>query len=125
MIAELEEDLKKTGTAIEIEYEASLMAQGLDDFVKVIDDGTSSEEFVEAKKGYGDKTEAAGRSLGFISSVLMLLIAVATAYGYVLYLRGGISGDPKAEMVFVRIGVALFAGMFFLNLLSRIFNLTL
>jgi len=125
MIKELEEDLQKTGTAIEIEYEASLMAQGLDDFVKIIDEGTSSEEFVEAKKGYGDKTSAAGRSLGFVSAVLMLLIAVATAYGYVLYVRGGISGDPKAELVFVRIGVALFAGMFILNVLSRIFNLTL
>jgi len=125
MIKELEDDLKKTGTAIEIEYEASLMAQGLDDFVKVIDEGTSSEEFVEAKKVYGEKKSAAGKSLGFISAVFMMLIAVATAYGYITYIRGGISGDPKAELVFIRIGVALFAGMFILNLLSRIFHLTI
>lgn len=125
MIKELEDDLKKTGNAIEIEYEASLMAQGLNDFVKIIDEGTSSEGYVEAKKGYGEKTSAAGKSLGFISAVLMMLIAVATAYGYVIYLRGGISGDPTAERVFIRVGVALFVGMFILNLLSRIFNLTL
>lgn len=125
MIKELEDDLKKTGNAIEIEYEASLMAQGLNDFVKIIDEGTSSEEYVEARRGYGEKTSAAGKSLGFISLVLMMLIAVATAYGYLIYLRGGISGDPTAERVFIRVGVALFVGMFILNLLSRIFNLTL
>jgi len=125
MIKELEDDLKKTGTAIEIEYEASLMAQGLEDFVKVIDEGTSSQEYVESKKGYGDKTSAAGKSLGFVSALLMLLIAVATAYAYVVYLRGGISGDPTAELVFIRVGVALFAGMFILNLISRLFHLTI
>jgi len=125
IIRELEEDLKKTGNAIEIEYDATLMAQGLDDFVKAIDEGTSSQEFVEAKKGYGEKKSAAGKSLGFISALLMLLIAIATAYGYLIYLRGGISGDPTAELVFIRIGVALFTGMFILNLISRIFNLTL
>lgn len=125
IIKELEDDLRKTGNAIEIEYDASLMAQGLDDFVKILDEGTSSQAFVEARESYGEKKSAAGKSLGFITAILMLLIAVATAYGYVIYLRGGISGDPTAELIFIRIGVALFAGMFILNVISRIFNLTL
>lgn len=125
MIKELEEELRRMDDVMEIEMEASLMAEGLIDFVNVIDNEASVESYVEARQEYGEKSSAAGKSLGVISVILMLLGIVACAYGYVVYLRGGISGDPTAENIFIRIGVALFACMFILNLISKIFNLTL
>jgi len=125
MIKELEEELRKMDTVMEIEYESSLMAEGLSDFVEMIDSQASSDSYVESRQAYGEKTSAAGRSLGVISLVLMLLGIVSCAYGYTVYLRGGIAGDPTAQNIFLRIGVALFAGMFLLNLISKLFNLNL
>lgn len=125
MIKELEEELKKTDDVMEIEMESSLMAEGLIDFVNVIDNETSVQSFVEARQEYGEKKSAAGKTLGLISVILMLLGIVSCAYGYVVYLRGGIAGDPTAQNIFIRIGVALFACIFILNLISSVFNLTL
>lgn len=125
MIKELEEELKKTDDVMEIEMESSLMAEGLIDFVNVIDNETSVQSYVEARQEYGEKKSAAGKTLGLISVILMLLGIVSCAYGYVVYLRGGIAGDPTAQNIFIRIGVALFACIFILNLISSVFNLTL
>lgn len=125
MIKELEKDLADMENVMEIELEASMMAEGLKDFVDMIDNETSSEQYVEAMEPYGEKTSTASRTLGLISIILMFLGIVATAWGYVVYLRGGISGDPTAENVLIRVGVSLFAGMFILNLISKVFNLNL
>jgi len=125
MIKELEDELKQMDTVMEIEMEASLMAEGLNDFVQMIDNETTPEDFVEARKEFGEKKNTAGKTLGYISVILMLLGIVSCGYGYVIYLRGGIAGDPTSMNIFIRIGVALFAGVFILNLISRTFNLTL
>lgn len=125
LIRELEEELKRMDDVMEIEMESSLMAEGLVEFVNVIDGEASAETYVESREEYGEKTSAAGRSLGLVSVLLMLLGIVSCAYGYVVYLRGGIAGDPTAENIFIRIGVALFACMFIINLISKAFNLTL
>ena len=125
MIKELEEELAAMESAMEIEMEASLMAEGLVDFVNMIDNEASTEQYVQAMEPYGEKTSTAGRTLGLITIILMLLGIVATAWGYVVYLRGGIAGDPTAQNVFIRIGVALFASMFLLNIISKVFNLNL
>lgn len=125
LIKELEEELKRMDDVMEIEMESSLMAEGLVEFVNVIDGEASAETYVESREEYGEKTSAAGRSLGLVSVLLMLLGIVSCAYGYVVYLRGGIAGDPTAENIFIRIGVALFACMFIINLISKAFNLTL
>lgn len=125
MIKELEEELAAMDNAMEIEMEASLMAEGLVDFVNMIDNEASTEQYIQAMEPYGEKTSTASRTLGLITVILMLLGIVATAWGYVVYLRGGIAGDPTAQNVFIRIGVALFASMFLLNIISKVFNLNL
>lgn len=125
LIRELEEQLEALDDTMEIEIEATLMAEGLDDFMELLDDDFSVEQFVSSKQEYGERKSAAGRSLGVITAILMLLGIVAVAYGYVIYLRGGIAGDPTAQNVFIRIGVALFACMFILQLLSHVFHLNL
>lgn len=125
LIAELEEELAKMDNAMEIEMEATLIAEGMDDFIELLDDDLSVEKFVESKQDYGESGSTAGRTLGVISIILALLGIVSVAYGYVIYLRGGISGDPTAQNIFIRIGVALVAAMFVLNLISRMFHLTI
>ena len=105
LIKELEEQLEAMDDTMEIEIESTLMAEGLDDFMELLDDDLSVEQFVQSKQEYGEQKSAAGRTLGIISAILMLLGIVAVAYGYVIYLRGGIAGDPTAQNVFIRIGV--------------------
>lgn len=125
LIAELEAELEKMDAAMEIEMEATLIAEGMNDFVELVDNDISVEQFVEAKQEYGDRDTAAGRSLGIISVILMLLGIVSVAYGYVIYLRGGIAGDPTAQNIFIRIGAAIVAATFVINLISRMFHLNL
>ena len=125
LIDELEENLAKMNTTMEIELESTAMAEGLTDFVAMIDDNTATEQYVEAMEHYGDRTSSAGRTLGLVSVILMLLGIASCVYGYIMYIRGGIAGDPTAQNVFIRIGVALFAGMFILNIISKLFNLNM
>lgn len=125
LIADLEEELAKMDAAMEIEMEATLIAEGMNDFVDLVDNDISVEKYVESRQEYGDRSTAAGRSLGIISVILMLLGIVSVAYGYVIYLRGGIAGDPTAQNIFIRIGVAIVAATFVINLISRMFHLNL
>lgn len=125
LIADLEEELAKMDAAMEIEMEATLIAEGMNDFVDLVDNDISVEKYVESRKEYGDRSTAAGRSLGIISVILMLLGIVSVAYGYVIYMRGGIAGDPTAQNIFIRIGVAIVAATFVINLISRMFHLNL
>lgn len=125
LIADLEEELAKMDAAMEIEMEATLIAEGMNDFVELVDNDISVEKYVESRQEYGDRGTAAGRSLGIISVILMLLGIVSVAYGYVIYLRGGIAGDPTAQNIFIRIGVAIVAATFVINLISRMFHLNL
>lgn len=125
LIADLEEELAKMDAAMEIEMEATLIAEGMNDFVDLVDNDISVEKYVESRQEYGDRSTAAGRSLGIISVILMLLGIVSVAYGYVIYMRGGIAGDPTAQNIFIRIGVAIVAATFVINLISRMFHLNL
>lgn len=124
-IKEMEESLAKMQTSMEIEIDSILMAQGMTEFMDIIDSEGSPENYVEALQGYGQSRTAGGSALGLVTAILMLLGIVSCAYGYVVYMRGGIAGDPTAEKIFIRIGVALFTASFIIGLISNAFNLKL
>ena len=124
-IAEMEESLGKMETVMEIEIDSTLMAQGMTEFIDIVDSESSSENYVSALEGYGQAQSAGSRTLGLVTVILMLLGIVSCAYGYVIYMRGGISGDPTAEKIFIRIGVAIFAASFIISLIANTFNLNL
>lgn len=124
-IKEMEDALESMQTAMEIEIGSTLMAEGMTEFIDIIDSEGSSESYVSALDGYGQAKSAGSRTLGLITVILMLLGIVSCAYGYVVYMRGGIAGDPTAEKIFIRIGVAIFAASFLINLISNAFNLNL
>lgn len=125
MVEELEKNLRKMDKVMEIEVDSSMMAQGMSDFVRMVDGESSSERYVEALQDYGEKKSTAGRALGVVSILLMLLGLLSAAYGYVIFTRGGIAGDPTAQNIFIRIGVALVAATVVINVLARTFHLTL
>ena len=125
IIRELEEELARMDRVMEVEMEASLISEGLSCFMATIDEGMGSQQYVQTLEAYGDKNAAAGKALGVITLILLMLTAASTIYGYVIYTRGGITGDPTSENVFLRIGVALLGATVVLNILARVFNLNL
>lgn len=124
-IAGMEESLKNMQAVMEIEADSAMMARGLEEFISAVDGEASPEAYTQALSGYGERRTAGSRALGVVSVILMLLGIVSCAYGYVVYTRGGIAGDPTADKIFIRIGVAIFAASFILGLISNAFNLNL
>ena len=124
-IKEMERSLKGMQTVMEIEVDASILAKGIEDFVSFVDSEGSTEAYTQALSGYGERHSTGSKALGLVSVILMLLGIVSCAYGYVIYTRGGIAGDPTAEKVFIRIGAAIFAASFLIGLISNAFNLNL
>lgn len=125
MVEELEKNLRKMDKVMEIEVDSSMMAQGMSDFVRMLDGESSSDRYVEALQDYGEKKSTAGRAIGVVSILLMLLGLLSVVYGYVIYTRGGIAGDPTAQNVFIRLGVGLVAATVVINIIARTFHLTL
>ena len=125
LVQESEETLRKIQTVVMIETQATTMAQGLSDFVDFIDTDVTVDNYVISRSAYGSATSAARGSLGVISIVLGLLGIASCAYGYLLFVTGGIAGDSTSEQVFLRVGGAFIGGMIVINLISSAFGLNL
>ena len=125
LIQEMEDNLSSMEKVMEVEVQATIMAEGLNDFMDVVDRDLSSQEYVSAKQGYGSQQGAASGSLGVISLILGLLGIASCALGYHLFVSGGIAGDPTSEQVFLRIGEAFLAAMVAINIISHLFHINL
>ena len=125
LIAEMEENLGNMQKVMEVEVQATVMAEGLNDFMDVVDNDLSTQEFVAAKQGYGTQKGAASGSLGVISLILGLLGIASCALGYHLFVSGGIAGDPTSEQVFIRIGEAFLAATVTINIIASLFHINL
>ena len=123
MVADMERSNRRLSDAMEVEIEASFLAEGLGQFIRSIDAGMSTRQVAEDGRTYGSATGAAQGSLGVISMLLALLGVISTAWGLRRFVLS--PGDPGADMVFLRIGEALIAGTFVLSLLSSFFHMNL
>jgi hypothetical protein len=125
LIQEMEDNLSSMEKVMEVEVQATIMAEGLNDFMDVVDRDLSSQEYVSAKQGYGSQQGAASGSLGVISLILGLLGIASCALGYHLFVSGGIAGDPTSEQVFIRIGEAFLAATVTINIIASLFHINL
>ena len=125
LIGEMEDNLLGMERVMEVEMQATIMAEGLNDFMDIVDNDLSSQEYVAAKQGYGSQQSAASGSLGVISLILGLLGIASCALGYHLFVSGGIAGDPTSEQVFIRIGEAFLAAMVTINVIASLFHINL
>ena len=125
LIQEMEDTLSSMEKVMEVEVQATIMAEGLNDFMDVVDRDLSSQEYVSAKQGYGSQQGAASGSLGVISLILGLLGIASCALGYHLFVSGGIAGDPTSEQVFIRIGEAFLAATVTINIIASLFHINL
>ena len=125
LIQEMEDNLSSMEKVMEVEVQATIMAEGLNDFMDVVDRDLSSQEYVSAKQGYGSQQGAASGSLGVSSLNLGLLGIAACALGYHLFVSGGIAGDPTSEQVFIRIGEAFLAATVTINIIASLFHINL
>ena len=125
LILEMEDNLSSMEKVMEVEVQATIMAEGLNDFMDVVDRDLSSQEYVSAKQGYGSQQGAASGSLGVISLILGLLGIASCALGYHLFVSGGIAGDPTSEQVFIRIGEAFLAATVTINIIASLFHINL
>ena len=125
LIGEMEDNLLGMERVMEVEMQATIMAEGLNDFMDIVDNDLSTQEYVAAKQGYGSQQSAASGSLGVISLILGLLGIASCALGYHLFVSGGIAGDPTSEQVFIRIGEAFLAAMVTINVIASLFHINL
>ena len=125
LIQEMEDNLSSMEKVMEVEVQATIMAEGLNDFMDVVDRDLRSQEYVSAKQGYGSQQGAASGSLGVISLILGLLGIASCALGYHLFVSGGIAGDPTSEQVFIRIGEAFLAATVTINIIASLFHINL
>lgn len=125
IIEDMESNLRNMEKMMEVEVQATVMAEGLNEFMDVVDNDLSTQEYVSAKQGYGSRQGAASGSLGVISLILGLLGIASCALGYHLFVSGGIAGDPTSEQVFIRIGEAFLAATVTINIIAGLFNINL
>lgn len=125
LIDEMESNLKSMEKVMQIETQSTVIAEGLNDFMEVVDREMTAEGFVAAKQGYGSSRSAASGSLGVISLILGLLGIASCALGYHLFVSGGIAGDPTSEQVFIRIGEAFLAATVAINIIASLFHINL
>ena len=125
LISEMEGSLDKMNTMVEIEAEATLMATSLNDFVEYIDNSLDGNDYIQTMEVYGSLDEAGEHSLGVISLILGLLTIISAAWGYMIYARGSIPGDPVADNVLFRVAAGFFGGLVALQMLSYIMGFNL
>jgi hypothetical protein len=114
--------MEKMERIMEIETEATMIAEGLSEFIGFIDQDMTSDNYVAAKTAYGELDDAGEGAMGLIS-LLLGLFGMASAFtGFVIMVRGGILGDPVANNAFLRVAVGLFMGLIMLSLLGRVFG---
>ena len=119
---ELEDQARLTSEVISMEIETSIAAEGFCQFIDNIDMTMSSQNYVSSGQSYGSMTSSARGTVGLISLLLGLLGVVSIAWGYLHYVRGTMLGDSSADLAFVRIGIAMLAGVVVLNILSTTFG---
>ena len=125
LIGEMEENLKKMNTMVEIEAEATAIATSLTDFVEYLDNSMSGRGYIQTMEVYGSLTEAGKGSMGIVSLILGLLTIISVAWGYLIYSRGSIAGDPVADNVMFRIAAGFFMGLVMLEMISFVMGFNL
>ena len=125
LIGEMEENLKKMNTMVEIEAEATAIATSLTDFVEYLDNSMSGRDYIQTMEVYGSLTEAGEGSMGIVSLILGLLTIISVAWGYLVYSRGSIAGDPVADNVMFRIAAGFFMGLVMLEMISFVMGFNL
>lgn len=125
LIDNMESNLRNMEKVMQIETQSTVIAEGLNDFIEVVDREMTAEGYVAAKQAYGSSRSAASGSLGVISLILGLLGIASCALGYHLFVSGGIAGDPTSEQVFIRIGEAFLAATVAINIISSLFHINL
>ena len=122
IIADMEKEMDKLDRMMEIEMEATTIAEGLTEFIDFIDSDMTSDNYVAAKAGYGNIDDAGKGTMGVISLILGLFGMASAFTGFVIMVRGGILGDPVSNNAFLRVAVGLFMGLIMLNLVGSIFG---
>lgn len=125
IISDLEADLERMERIMEVETEATLIAEGLSDFIDFIDNDMTVDNYVSAKASYGNLNDAGEGTMGVISLILGLFGMASAFTGFVIMVRGGILGDPISNNAFLRVAVGLLMGLIMLNLLGGIFGYSL
>lgn len=125
LIDDMESNLRNMEKVMQIETQSTVIAEGLNDFIEVVDREMTAEGYVAAKQAYGSSRSAASGSLGVISLILGLLGIASCALGYHMFVSGGIAGDPTSEQVFIRIGEAFLAATVAINIISSLFHINL
>ena len=125
LIEEKEENLDKMNAMVEIEAEATAIATSLTDFVEYLDNSMDGRDYIQTMEVYGSLTDAGENSMGVLSLILALLGIISTAWGYLIYARGSIPGDPVADNVFFRIAAGLFMGVVMLEMISYVMGFNL
>ena len=125
LIEEMEENLDKMNAMVEIEAEATAIATSLTDFVEYLDNSMDGRDYIQTMEVYGSLTDAGESSMGVLSLILALLGIISTAWGYLIYARGSIPGDPVADNVFFRIAAGLFMGVVMLEMISYVMGFNL
>ncbi len=110
---------------MEIETRATIMAEGITQMSGFLDENLDPEEYVLSRKSAGTLKEAGKGTLGVMSVILALLGIASGAYGMLVFVRGGISGDPFADNIFIRIAVGVIGGLVLISLIAMASGLNL
>ena len=125
IIDEIEQEMEKMERIMEIETEATMIAEGLTEFMEFVDEDMTVDNYVSSKAGYGSLDDAGEGAMGVISLLLGLFCMASAFTGFVIMVRGGILGDPVANNAFLRVAVGLFMGLVMLRLLGGLFGYSL
>jgi hypothetical protein len=125
IITQMEEDLQKMNTMVEIEAEATAIATSLADFMEYIDNSMDGKDYIQTMEVYGSLTDAGEHSMGVASLILGLLTLLSAAWGYVIYSRGSIAGDPVADNVMFRLAAGFFMGLVMREMISYVMGFNL
>ena len=125
LIEEMETNLEKMNTMVEIEAEATAIATSMADFMEYVDNSMSGRDYVQTMEVYGSLSDAGAGSLGAVSLILGLLTLISAAWGYLIYTRGSIAGDPVADNVMFRLAGGFFMGLVMLEMISYVMGFNL
>ena len=122
---ELQEKIDRMNKMMQMELYSAQVAQGLTEFTKIIDNTMDRDKYVMTKASFGTLEDAGKGTVGIITILLGFLGILCSAYGFFVYVQGGIAGDPTVNNIFIRIGLGMVMGMLTLNLLAKAFNLVI
>lgn len=125
IIDEMEKELDKMQDMVEIEAEATQIATSLTDFSDYLDETLEGDDYVQTLEVYGSLDEAGEGGLGIISLILGLLTIISAVWGYIIYSRGSIPGDPVADNVMFRVAAGFAAGLVALEFISYVMGFNL